>query len=63
MKKKTVITTEKLEIWFIPQPSEAPAGVAQVPETGSWESASGNESLPPLAEEHSDKNVPPTHED
>ncbi len=63
MKKKTVITTEKLEVWFIPQPSEAPAGVAQAPETGSWESESSNQSLTPLPEEHPEKNAPPTNED
>jgi hypothetical protein len=63
MKKKTVITTEKLEIWIIPQPSEVPAGVAQAPETDSWESESGNESITPLPAEHADTNVPPTHKD
>ncbi len=62
MKKKTVITTEKLEVWFIPQPSEIPAGVAQAPETDSWESEPSNESITPLPEEHPDKNMPPTAE-
>jgi len=63
MKKKTVITTEKLEVWIIPQPSEVPAGVAQAPETDSWESESSNDSLTVLPEEHPDKNAPPTAED
>lgn len=63
MKKKTVITTEKLEVWFIPQPSEVPSRVAQAPETDSWESESSNESLASWPEEHPDKNVPPIHED
>jgi hypothetical protein len=45
MKKKTVITTEKLEVWIIPQPSELPAGVGQPPspETGDYKTT--NESL------------------
>lgn len=63
MKKKTVITTEKFEVWIIPQPTDVPAGVAQAPETDSWESESSNESLTPLPEEHPDKNAPPTPED
>jgi hypothetical protein len=63
MKKKTVITTEKFEVWVIPEPSEAPAAVARALETDCWESDSSNESLTPLPEEHPDKNVPPTQED
>ena len=63
MKKKTVITTEKLEVWFIPQPSEIPAGATQASETDGWESEPGNESITPLPEEHPNKNAPPIHED
>jgi len=63
MKKKTVITTEKFEVWIIPQPSRVPAGVAHAPETEGWESESGKESITPSPEEHPDRNLPPTHED
>jgi len=63
MKKKTVITTEKLEVWIIPQPSEIPADVAQAPETEGWESEPGNESIMSLPEERPAESAPPTHED
>jgi len=63
MKKKTVITTEEFEVWFIPQSSDVPAGVAQGSEVDSWKPESSNESSTPVPREHPDKDVPPTHED
>lgn len=63
MKKKTVITTEKFEVWIVPQSPDVPAGVANAPETDSCESESSNESLTPVPEEQPDKNVQPTRED
>jgi hypothetical protein len=62
MKKKTVITTEKFEVWVIPQASDVPATVAPAPRTDSSESEPGDE-LMPVPEEHSANNVPPTNED
>lgn len=63
MKKKTVITTEKFEVWFTPQPSDVPASVAQAPEADTWKPESSNESLTSVPEEHRDKDVPLTHKD
>jgi hypothetical protein len=62
MKKKTVVTTEKLEIWVI-QPSGVPPDIAPSPATDRHESMSTSGVLPPVPQKHPDKNVKSTLSD
>ena len=55
MKKKTVITTEKREVWVIRQPG----GEIQEQETGANESGYSDNSLIGLLDQQSDPDTPP----
>ena len=63
MKKKTVITTEKLEVWILPQPFAVPAEDARAQEADNCNSESKGDSLTLLPEEPSEKTLPPSQND